>query len=304
MGLCSFAHGQRAASLLLLAVGCPFGPASAHAFSSSATGRAPVAGQAQLRASAALPADAEAEERRTIEAAFGAVADVSSADKQQNDVRTKDKSSEPLSMQVSEAELQKFTSALSSSCKSQFSDIMAGKSKLHTFSSGGATASSSETCTKMKGTLCTMSAQVTQKAQNSGRKMKSTTSVSGRSCLPEDCMADNDMKVLTNFMKVKALESMASTADVDIDMHVDCAASVTAAKASGEKAVEDKSAAASKVSDKKESGVKGAVAAASKTSSKKEGHETPAAAPAPAAPEVAATAATKKPAEKSAKTLF
>jgi len=231
-----------------------------------------VAGQAQLRASAALPIDAEAEKRQTIEAAFGAVADMSTAEEQQSKVSQKSKSAGPLTMQVPEKELQQFVSALSSSCKAQFSDILAGKSELHTFS--GASAGSGETCTKMKGTLCTMNAQVTQKSVQSGRDMKSTTEVSGKSCLPEECMTEGDLKVLANFMKAKAKESMALgvTADVHIDLTVACGLSAksdssgsskeAAAFASDESSSED--GAKAKASDKKETNAEGTVTVASK----------------------------------------
>mmetsp|Transcript_29852 Transcript_29852/g.75116 ORF Transcript_29852/g.75116 Transcript_29852/m.75116 type:complete len:296 (+) Transcript_29852:41-928(+) len=230
MELCSLAHG-RCPALVLLAAACLLGSASA-AHAAVAGRRAPGAGQVQLRASPTAPpaaanateAAADAEQRNAIVAAFRSVADVSSPEENHQQGKEEEESG-PVTMQVPEKELQEFIDQLSTRCKSQFSDILGGKSELHTFGDGGVR--SKETCTDLKGSLCSMNAQVTQKQESSGRKLKQVTEVTGKSCLPRDCMAENDLKVLAKFMKLKARDSMGTmhNLDIDINLQVDCSAS-------------------------------------------------------------------------------
>lgn len=213
MAQCSLARGTRAAL-----AGCLLGAASAYA-----AGGAPA--QTHLRAVGAVDGAADEEWRRDVLAAFGEVADVRA---QEGGVGQDKKAARPMKMQVPEHELKNLVSKLSTTCNSQFSDILAGKSELHTF--GDAAGHTKETCVQMKGSFCKMNAQVTQKVQGGGRKMKSVTQVSGNSCLPQDCMAEGDLKVLTNFMKVKARDSMKTNADVDIDLQMDCGSNATEAQ--------------------------------------------------------------------------
>jgi len=223
----SLVQGRRGVLALLLAA-CLLGSASAH--TNGAGHRATAAVQAQLRASPTAPqaaansteAAADAKQRHAVVAAFRALAAV--GEEQQQRGNEEEKSGGPVTMQVPEEELKEFVEQLSSRCKSQFSDILGGKSDLHTFGEGGAR--SKESCTEMKGSLCFMNAQVTQRQEVSGRKLKSVTEVSGKSCLPQDCMAENDLKVLAGFMKLKARDSMGGPHDlaIDIDLHVDCSA--------------------------------------------------------------------------------
>jgi len=156
-------------------------------------------------------------------AAFGAVADVRSPEEQQQQ-QGKEEAKGPLTMQVPENELKEFTGQLSARCKAQFTTILDGKSAIHTFGDSGV--QSKDSCTQLKGSLCSMKAEVTQQQEAQGRKLKSMTQVTGKSCLPEDCMEQNDLKVMATFMKVKARDALgASSVDTDINLHVDCVAS-------------------------------------------------------------------------------
>lgn len=136
--------------------------------------------------------------------------------------KDKEESGQPVQMQVPEGELKNLSAKLTPECQTQFTDILHGKSLLHTFGDSGV--QSEGECKKMNGSLCSMNAHLTQTRDTQGRQMKSTTHVSGDSCLPEQCMASNDLKVLADFMKLKA-QDMLVGADVAINLRVDCSKS-------------------------------------------------------------------------------
>lgn len=152
---------------------------------------------------------------------------------------TKEKQAEaaqgPVTMQVPEKELKAFVSELSPKCGTQFADILHGKSQLHTFGGGGADAEAN--CAKLHGGVCAIDTHVTQARDANGRSMTSSTQVTGNSCLPRDCMAENDLQVFAKFMQGKAQDTLPGTG-ANIELHVDCTKSGGSSIAVGVKQAE------------------------------------------------------------------
>lgn len=126
----------------------------------------------------------------------------------------------PVTMQVPEKELKAFVSKLSPACESQFTQILSGNSEV------AAADGSSAKCSQAKGGVCSTDAHVTQVRDEagSGRSMKSSTRVTGKSCLPRHCMDGDDLKVFADFMHGKAKETLAG-AGINIALRVDCTGS-------------------------------------------------------------------------------
>jgi len=127
-----------------------------------------------------------------------------------------------INMQVPEKELKELLSKLSAKCEKQFSAIIHGQGpKMHMYGAQDSVAGKSPTCVELQGALCTMDAHVKQEKSASGRSMSSTTTVSGKGCLPESCNAGKDLEVLANFMQLKAQDALPG-AGVNVHLNVDC----------------------------------------------------------------------------------
>eukprot|EP00929_Paragymnodinium_shiwhaense_P117221 TRINITY_DN87562_c0_g1_i1.p2 TRINITY_DN87562_c0_g1~~TRINITY_DN87562_c0_g1_i1.p2 ORF type:complete len:220 (-),score=60.78 TRINITY_DN87562_c0_g1_i1:72-731(-) len=126
----------------------------------------------------------------------------------------------PVAQQVSEEDMKNFTQSLSKGCAKQFSAMLAGEGPaLHTF---GETDSSEESCNTLHGHLCSTEAHVNKEVEfPNGRTGKSTNSMTGHSCLPKDCVSEDDLRHLASFMKSRAKQSLPDK-EVDIILNLDC----------------------------------------------------------------------------------
>lgn len=128
----------------------------------------------------------------------------------------------PINMQVPEKELKALLAELSGPCRKQLDAMINGRSPgMHTYGHTNPTNGSVTTCVDLEGTLCSMDAQVSQEKDQNGRKMSSTTSVSGKGCLPHSCDAGKDLKVLATFVHLKAKDALPGP-DVGVTLRVDC----------------------------------------------------------------------------------
>jgi len=133
------------------------------------------------------------------------------------------KTDQPVSVQVPENEIDEFISTLSKGCGQRFKDQLNGKGTgLHKFGSGGSKADG-ESCKKLEGTLCATQAHIIheKKSPQNGRKMESTTDVSGNSCLPSECMSKTDLTRLSTFMHTQA-KSIIPGDEHRVELRVDC----------------------------------------------------------------------------------
>jgi len=133
------------------------------------------------------------------------------------------KTEQPVSVQVPENEIDHFMSTLSTGCAGRFKQMLNGEGTgLHKFGSGGSKADGAS-CKKLEGTLCATQAHIIheKKSPQNGRKMESTTDVSGNSCLPSECMSKTDLTRLSTFMHTQA-KGIIPGAEHRIELHVDC----------------------------------------------------------------------------------
>jgi hypothetical protein len=164
----------------------------------------------------------------------------------------------PIRVEVPEKELKSLVKDLTTQCERQFSAIIKGKGPaIHTYGAPG-TDSSAEGCTKLDGSLCSMSANVVQHGNAGGRSMSSTTSARGTGCVPSKCMAGSDLEVLANFLHLKAKSALPGV-NVNLQLSVDCTraggstvevGSATALKEISETATATESASEHAVADK------------------------------------------------------
>lgn len=127
----------------------------------------------------------------------------------------------PINMQLPEKEMKTLLAQLSVPCRKQFSAMISGRIPgMHTYGTTG-TNGTTTTCVDLEGTICSMNAHITQEKDHNGRSMSSTTSASGKGCLPHICNAGKDLKVLATFLQLKAKDALPGS-DVDITLRVDC----------------------------------------------------------------------------------
>jgi len=134
------------------------------------------------------------------------------------------KAGRPVAMQLSEEELKGLSAKLTPGCEARFSALLEGKGPpLHTF---GIHDSSEASCQSLNGSLCETQAHVQQGTieMQDGRKMSSAVDVTGKGCLPRECMAATDLQVLASFMQGKAKETIPGM-DAHVALHVDCSKS-------------------------------------------------------------------------------
>lgn len=135
------------------------------------------------------------------------------------------KTEQPVSVQVPQNDIDLFIKSLSSSCGHRFQQTLQGKGgDLHTFGAGGSTADAAS-CKKLDGTLCATQAHIIHERSQgtNGRKMESTTDVSGNSCLPSECMSKMDLEKLSQFMHTQA-KGIIPGEEHQIELKVDCTA--------------------------------------------------------------------------------
>jgi len=132
----------------------------------------------------------------------------------------------PVKRQIPLAEMDEFVKKLSPGCGKSFIDMQAGKGGLHAFGSAGGVPANAQGCEKLGGKMCFTDASIT-KSGNGGammRKMMSTTSSSGNSCLPSPCVSTADLRNVASFMKGQVLTIIPGNAH-QIKLHVDCTSS-------------------------------------------------------------------------------
>lgn len=127
-----------------------------------------------------------------------------------------------INMQVPEKELKELLGQLSAKCEKQFSAIIHGQGPgMHMYGVPAGAQGKSPTCAELDGVSCAMDAHVKQEKEVNGRSMSSTSTVSGKGCLPESCHAGKDLEVLAGFMQSKAKEALPG-AGVNVHLSVDC----------------------------------------------------------------------------------
>jgi len=136
------------------------------------------------------------------------------------DTQKEEQPPQGINMQVPEKELKELMAQLSAKCEKQFSAIIHGQGPgMHMY--GVPAGGKSPTCKELDGVSCLMDAHVTQEKTTNGRSMSSTTTVSGKGCLPESCNEGKDLEVLAGFMQGKAKEALPGP-DVNVHLSVDC----------------------------------------------------------------------------------
>merc|ERR1719316_347552 len=138
-----------------------------------------------------------------------------------------DQKKQPVGIQVEEKVMQNMQNALSGDCRKRYSAMIAGEGpEMHTFDQHGEAAEESEKCEKaLEGHLCDTVALITEnKEVPDGRQMATNVKVEGKSCLPRECSNQNDLQVLSAFMRQQSKEVMPGK-EVKVNLHVDCSAS-------------------------------------------------------------------------------
>merc|ERR1719433_1379242 len=131
------------------------------------------------------------------------------------------RTSNPLSLQVPQKELDQLSERLRKKCEHRFAAILRGEGpKLHTFGEGGGNASE-EACHGLNGTICHTQAHILQTQVHDGRKMRQTSEMEGQGCLPTECLDAPDLQELTKFMQDKAQSTIPGTG-TEVSLHVDC----------------------------------------------------------------------------------
>lgn len=213
----------------LLAVACAAALAStSYAAASVAGGSASRRNQVQLRAGP-LVSQENAAWATSVRSSLAAV-ELGAPQQGNGDGHGNEKQpAQPVQVQVPEEEMKKFVAKLSSGCGKRFTQLLEGKGpQLHTFGAQGATDEGS--CTQLNGTICATEAHITEDKATGGRTMQSTVDVEGNGCLPNECMAKDDLGHLTEFMHSRAKDTIPGTS-VEVTLSVDCS------KSGGSKAV-------------------------------------------------------------------
>jgi len=128
----------------------------------------------------------------------------------------------PVSVQIPEEEIDELMSRFSDKCRHRMNNQMEGKgTQLHTF--GGPTGNASKAnCDALKGTLCDTQAHVEQERDMPNkRKMTQTVDVTGKGCLPSECMSAPDLEALARFMHGQAKDQVPGMG-VAVELNVDC----------------------------------------------------------------------------------
>jgi len=128
----------------------------------------------------------------------------------------------PVSVQIAEKDVDELLSRFSDKCKHRMNNQMEGKgSALHTF--GGPSGNTSKaSCNALNGTLCDTQAHVEQEGDMpNNRKMLQTVDVTGKGCLPTECMSAPDLEALARFMHGQAKDQVPGMG-VTVELNVDC----------------------------------------------------------------------------------
>jgi len=128
----------------------------------------------------------------------------------------------PVSVQIAEKDVDELLSRFSDKCKHRMNNQMEGKgTSLHTF--GGPTGNTSKaSCAALNGTLCDTQAHVEQeRSMPNNRKMLQTVHVTGKGCLPSECMSAPDLEALARFMHGQAKDQVPGMG-VTVELNVDC----------------------------------------------------------------------------------
>merc|ERR1719262_1316892 len=131
---------------------------------------------------------------------------------------------QPVAVQVDESVLKQLHKDLSPSCSKRFTAMLKGEGpQMHEFAEHG---ESTGQCDKLEGKLCDQEVAITesQVAPKDGRKLEQRLEVTGNSCLPKECMSENDLKTLASFMHKQTKELMPGDA-TNIELNVDCSKS-------------------------------------------------------------------------------
>jgi hypothetical protein len=125
--------------------------------------------------------------------------------------------------QIQQSVMDQFLKRLSKPCNCRFTKMLKGESPdLHTFASSSVN-SSDDFCTSLEGKLCSTDATMSEQKEYGlrTRVMESKTSVSGKSCLPRECMTEDDLKSLAMFTLKQALDIIPGE-NHKLELRVDC----------------------------------------------------------------------------------
>jgi len=129
----------------------------------------------------------------------------------------------PVSVQVPEKDISELMLQFSDGCKHRMNDQLEGTgTELHTF--GGPTGGnvSKASCNALNGTICDTHAQVVQiRDMPNDRHMHQTVDVTGKGCLPSECMSASDLEALSRFMHGQAKNQVPGMG-VTVELNVDC----------------------------------------------------------------------------------
>jgi len=128
----------------------------------------------------------------------------------------------PISAQVPENVIKELMLQFSAGCKHRMNQQLEGKgTELHTFGGPGGNVSKAN-CNALNGTICDAHAHVVQKQDMpDNREMLQTVDVTGKGCLPSECMSAPDLEALARFMRGQAKDQVPGMG-VTVELNVDC----------------------------------------------------------------------------------
>lgn len=128
----------------------------------------------------------------------------------------------PISVQIPEKVINELLLKFSDGCKHRMNEQFEGKgAEMHTF--GGPSGNfSTANCNVLDGTICDTHAHVVQKRDTpDNREMFQTIDVTGKGCLPSECMSASDLDALARFMRGQAKDQVPGMG-VTVELNVDC----------------------------------------------------------------------------------
>lgn len=127
-----------------------------------------------------------------------------------------------IQVQVSKKDLKRLSKELTTECSERFSDQMIGEGpEMSDFKGHEDRRKEIPECKKLNGSLCATQAKMKETKEESGREHFKEVKVEGRSCLPKECVDEDDLTSLAHFMRDRAQELLGSYT-VAVELEVDC----------------------------------------------------------------------------------
>eukprot|EP00397_Hematodinium_sp_SG-2012_P059604 GEMP01076615.1.p1 GENE.GEMP01076615.1~~GEMP01076615.1.p1 ORF type:complete len:213 (+),score=34.45 GEMP01076615.1:65-703(+) len=139
------------------------------------------------------------------------------------------KENEPVGMQISRSQLDPLLKALSIKCRERYSNIISGRAP-SPFEFDAARSDAKKQCAKLEGSMCAIRTGVQGSTELNGRQLSQRVVMSGNGCIPNECLAETDLKPLANFMRTQSVEAGATQshpiaeAETKVTLSVDCSA--------------------------------------------------------------------------------